>query len=205
MRYGSHVKLKAALAALGWKVARYRLIGQVPAESGIMLGGPHTSNGDFVAMVGVAWSQDRPLKALVKKSWFIGPAGWLFRALGGIPVDRSNPGAIVEELTAAGRNKRDFHLVIAPKGTRSPRPYWKSGFYRIGLAAGLPVTLASIDGHRREVEIGPTIMLTGDARADMDIIRAFYADKAGVHPQLRSEPRLREEDYPERLRGREAK
>jgi hypothetical protein len=28
----------------------------------------------------------------------------------------------------------------------------------------------------------------------MDFIRAFYADKHGVHPELRTEPRLREED-----------
>jgi hypothetical protein len=27
----------------------------------------------------------------------------------------------------------------------------------------------------------------------MDVIRAFYANKHGIHPQLRSEPRLREE------------
>jgi hypothetical protein len=28
----------------------------------------------------------------------------------------------------------------------------------------------------------------------MDVIRAFYADKSGLRPELRTEPRLREED-----------
>jgi hypothetical protein len=42
--------------------------------------------------------------------------------------------------------------------------------------------------------LGPTVDLTGDVRADMDVVRAFYADKSGVHPALRTEPRLREED-----------
>ena len=42
--------------------------------------------------------------------------------------------------------------------------------------------------------LGPTIELTGDVRADMDVIRAFYADKSGLRPELRTEPRLREED-----------
>ena len=37
-------------------------------------------------------------------------------------------------------------------------------------------------------------MPTGDIAADMDVVRAFYSDKRGVHPQLRTEPRLREED-----------
>jgi hypothetical protein len=27
----------------------------------------------------------------------------------------------------------------------------------------------------------------------MDQLRAFYADKRGIHPELRTEPRLREE------------
>ena len=42
--------------------------------------------------------------------------------------------------------------------------------------------------------LGPTIDLTGDVASDMDRIRAFYADKAGVRPERRTEPRLREED-----------
>lgn len=41
--------------------------------------------------------------------------------------------------------------------------------------------------------LGPTLELTGDVAADMDRIRAFYADKAGVRPELRVEPRLRDE------------
>ena len=41
--------------------------------------------------------------------------------------------------------------------------------------------------------LGPTITLTGDIPADMDRIRAFYADKSGFEPSRRTEPRLREE------------
>ena len=41
--------------------------------------------------------------------------------------------------------------------------------------------------------LGPTLDLTGDVAADMDRIRAFYADKAGLRPEHRVEPRLREE------------
>ena len=38
--------------------------------------------------------------------------------------------------------------------------------------------------------------MTEDLRADMDVIREFYADKAGFLPAQRVEPRLREEDDP---------
>ena len=45
--------------------------------------------------------------------------------------------------------------------------------------------------------LGPTLELTGDVAADMDRIRAFYADKAGLRPERRTTPRLREEQAPE--------
>ncbi|MFT4285586.1 MAG: acyl-phosphate glycerol 3-phosphate acyltransferase, partial [Protaetiibacter sp.] len=41
--------------------------------------------------------------------------------------------------------------------------------------------------------LGPTLELTGDVAADMDRIRAFYADKAGFRPERRVEPRLSSE------------
>ena len=34
---------------------------------------------------------------------------------------------------------------------------------------------------------------TGDVAGDMDRIRAFYADKAGLRPERRTEPRLQNE------------
>ena len=41
---------------------------------------------------------------------------------------------------------------------------------------------------------GHNITLTGDVRADMEVIREFYADKVGVNPEMASVPRLRAED-----------
>ena len=192
------MSIRGKIAGLGWRLSGYRLVGEaLPPTAGIVSGAPHTSNWDFVAFLGVSWSFDVPMKVLVKKSWFRGPLAPLLRALGGVPVDRDNPQNVVADLVAAAEQGSRFKLVIAPKGTRKQRPYWKSGFYRIAHQAGLPLTLASIDGARREVEVGPTLQLSGDVGSDMDLIRQFYADKAGVHPQLRCEPRLREEQRPE--------
>ena len=41
-------------------------------------------------------------------------------------------------------------------------------------------------------------MPTDDVGADMDRIRAFFADKTGIKPELATPPRLREEDGPTR-------
>ena len=87
----------------------------------------------------------------------------------------------------------EFRGGIAAEGTRSKADHWKSGFYRLSQQTGLPITLAFIDGPSRTVGAGPTFTPTGDLGADMDRIRAFYADKRGIHPEQRTEPRLRNE------------
>ncbi|WP_316667667.1 1-acyl-sn-glycerol-3-phosphate acyltransferase [uncultured Propionibacterium sp.] len=189
------MRIRRALADLGWRLSPYRLVGrEPPSQPGVFLGAPHTSNWDFIAFLGVAWHFQMPMKVLIKNSWVDGPVGPLIRAMGGIGVDRSRPGGLVDDLVRQAAQGDRFQLVIAPKGMRAPRPYWRSGFYRIALGSGLPVTLAGIDSERKEVEIGPTLTMTGDARADMDEIRAFYSRFAGLVPGRRSEPRLREED-----------
>jgi 1-acyl-sn-glycerol-3-phosphate acyltransferase len=125
--------------------------------------------------------------------------GWFLRRFGGIPTDRDNPAGLVRELITQARSGEPFLLIIAAEGTRSTSEYWKSGFYRIARAARLPIALAFVDGPTRTTGFGPTIQATGDVAADMTLVRAFYADKHGIHPELRTEPRLREEDSP---RGR---
>ena len=85
-------------------------------------------------------------------------------------------------------------MIVAAEGTRKKVDYWKSGFYRIAKQAGLPISMGFIDGPTRTIGFGPTFMPTDDVVADMNLVRAFYADKFGVHPEQRTEPRLREED-----------
>ncbi|MGC5614820.1 1-acyl-sn-glycerol-3-phosphate acyltransferase [Georgenia sp. Z1491] len=181
---------KALLAA-----ARYRLVAtDVTEPRAIFIGAPHTAQLDFVLMLGIAWSRDLTPKVLMKKEYFDGVAGPFFRALGGIPVDRGNPEGLVADLVARSARGEAFHLVITPEGTRGRREHWKSGFYRIARAADLPVILGFLDSVTRTTGLGPRLRLTGDVRADMDVIRAFYADKVGVHPDLGTPPSLADEE-----------
>jgi 1-acyl-sn-glycerol-3-phosphate acyltransferase len=84
-------------------------------------------------------------------------------------------------------------LGLAAEGTRSRGEYWKSGFYRIAQQTGLPITLAFLDAPSRTVGWGPTFTPSGNVRADMDLVRAFYADKTAIRPEGFTPPRLREE------------
>ena len=186
--------LRRLIARVYWSFSRWTLKTQpAPTRPTVLVGAPHTSNWDFVLMLAIAWRLGIDVHWLGKKSLFRGWRAPIMRALGGIPVDRDDPSRIVGEVVAQARSGEVIGLVVTPDGTRRGHTHWKSGFYRIARETGMPVTLGYVDRTTMTTGLGPTIDLTGDVAADMDRIRAFYADKAGLRPEHRVEPRLREE------------
>lgn len=190
--------LRRLVSSVYWALSRWTLAGEpAPTRPTVLVGAPHTSNWDFVLMLAIAWRKGIDVRWLGKKSLFTGWRGPIMRGLGGIPVDRADPSRVVGEVVERIRAGEVFGLVVTPDGTRGAHEYWKSGFYRIARETGMPVTLGYVDRTTMTTGLGPTIGLTGDVAADMDVIRAFYADKAGVRPEQRVEPRLREESTPQ--------
>jgi len=189
------MRIRRALASTFWAVSRYRLRTEhVPADgAGILIGAPHTSNWDFLFMLAICWSQGLHIRYLGKRSLFAPPFGPLMRALGGIPVDRSNPAGLVDDVVARVRAGERFYLVVTPEGTRGRAAHWKSGFYRIARDTGLPITLGYVDRRTMTTGLGPTFYVTGDVAADMDRIRAFYAGAKGRFPEQTGAVRLKEE------------
>lgn len=187
--------VRPLLARAFWAVSRYRLRSEPPPASGaaVLIGAPHTSNWDLAYMFAICWRYGVAPRWLGKHTLFKAPFGGIMRALGGIPVNRANPGRLVEEIVAQVRAGNRFLLVVSPEGTRRRGKQWKSGFYRIARDADLPVVLGYVDSVTRTAGLGPTLTLSGNVTADMDRIRAFYADKHGVHPEGFTPPRLREE------------
>lgn len=188
--------VKQATGRLVLRAMRYRMEGGPPPTdlACVLVAAPHTSWLDFPLMMSIAWAHELTPLFLAKQEMFRAPFGGLMRRLGGIPVDRDDPGNLVADLVARSRSGESFSLAIAPEGTRGRGTHWKSGFYRIALDAGLPLVLTYIDGPTRSGGFGPTIALSGDVHADMDLVRAFYADKHGVVPANWTPPLLREED-----------
>ena len=180
------------LARLLLRLARWRTVGTVPQRA-VLVGAPHTSNWDWVLTMLLAWDNDIQIKLLVKKEFFVGPLAPILRATGAISIDRSSPGDTIKQLMAQAAGDEPFVLGLAAEGTRSRGEYWKSGFYRMAQQTGLPVALGFVDGPTRTIGFGPSFHPSGDVVADMDLVRAFYADKHGIRPALRTEPRLRDE------------
>ncbi|MDN5896396.1 MAG: 1-acyl-sn-glycerol-3-phosphate acyltransferase [Nocardioides sp.] len=184
--------IRRTFARTALKLARWKTVGSAP-RAGIFVGAPHTSNWDWVATISLLWSQGVAPRVLVKRELFKGPVGLALRATGGIPIDRDNADEVVRELAEHAARDDSFVIVLAAEGTRTKGEHWKSGFYRLSRQTGIPVTFGSIDGPTRTMRLGLTMAMTGDAAADMDKIRAYYADAQGLRPERRTEPRLRDE------------
>jgi 1-acyl-sn-glycerol-3-phosphate acyltransferase len=187
-----HFLVRRTVARLLLGAAGWRTVGEVPERS-VLVGAPHTSNWDWVITLLLSWRYGIRIRLLVKQEVFRGPLGGLMRATGSVALDRANPAATVRALVADSRGEGPWLLGIAAEGTRSRQEYWKSGFYRIAQQTGLPITVAFLDAPSRTVGWGPTFHPSGDVRADMDMLRAFYADKTGIRPEGFTPPRLREE------------
>lgn len=185
---------KAFLAVVGWNV---KGTPPRPEETCIFVAAPHTSLWDTALMLSTAWQCNLRVKFLIKHEITNTTFGGLLTKVGAIPVNRENPGPLIEQLTQAAESDAGFQLVVAPEGTRKSVKYWKSGFYRFAWSAGIPLALVSPDQPTMTITFGPIFPATGDVSADMDKVREFFADKHGVAPIERTVPRLRAEDDPE--------
>lgn len=184
------------LARLWLRLWRWKVVPpQEPVpRSCVMIAAPHTSNWDFPLTLAMARVSGVKIRWLGKDALFKGPMGPVMRFLGGVSIDRSAPQGMVASLAAEFAHREDLVLVVPAEGTRSQTSHWKSGFYRIAEAAGVPVVCAFVDRATRTGGFGPVFRPSGDIGADMDIVRAFYAGKVGLKPGGTSAPRLREED-----------
>lgn len=169
--------------------------GSAPKEKKyVLLAAPHTTNWDFVFTLAVARALGINMRFLAKKSLFRFPFRYFFEAVGGISVDRETRGRTVDALSDLFAKHDELVLVISAEGTRKRGKYWKSGFYHLAKKANVPVALGWLDYARKRGGVGDVIWPTGNVSADMDRIRAFYANVKGKYPELFTPPRLAEED-----------
>ena len=181
---------RAWMAITGWDVA-----GEPPQgiRSAVLIAAPHTSNWDLVHMLAASFVFRIRLSWMGKDALFRPPLGWLLRALGGVPVDRSAPHGMVGQMAERLTSGEPLVLAIPPSGTRKKKPNWKSGFYWIAVTAKVPIVCGTVDYGKRQARLSEAMVPTGDVRADMDRIRAFYADARGKFPQNETRMVLKEE------------
>ena len=170
---------RCVLKLMGWRVE-----GQLPAlDKFVMIGAHHTSNWDFVVFIAAKFVLRVNARWFGKHSIFRWPFGALLRGWGGIPIRRDRTLNTVGQAVQAFREHDEFILVLSPEGTRKKVERWKMGFYHIALGAGVPIVLGALDYQNRRVVIGPTFHPTGDEKADLAAMLAFFRPYVPKKPQ----------------------
>lgn len=169
------------LRLLGWKIeGRYPK--ELPKVMLIVI--PHTSNWDFPLGILVRSAIDADIKFIAKSSLFKPPFGWLFRWLGGYPVERSRNTNFVTTMVEIYRHEPYFHTVIAPEGTRSRVDKLKTGFYYIAKGGGAAIVMSAFDWENRKVTFSEPFYPTEDLESDFSKIDNYFSGIKGRRPEF---------------------
>jgi 1-acyl-sn-glycerol-3-phosphate acyltransferase len=171
------------IGRLGLRLLGWRMQGEWPNEAKLIVAvAPHSSNMDFILSVGVFWGLNLRTSFLAKDSLFWFPLGPIMRSLGGVPVDRSSPQGMVDDLADRFRAAEQLVIGITPEGTRGGVRTWKSGFARIAAAAEVPVLPAILNYEEKLIYLQP--LVAGNQSSD-DILAATQAAASAGCPRAR--------------------
>lgn len=180
----AHGPFAAAVGRFMMGIRGWRVQGTIPdVPRLVLIVAPHTSNWDFLTGLWVKLAMRMGARFVGKHTLFRWPLGVFMRWLGGVPVDRSAPAGFVEETARVVREAERMTLVIAPEGTRKRTGQWKSGFYRIAVAAGVPIVLAGFDYPRKVVFFGPLFEPTGDYEKDLPLLQSHFRADMALRPE----------------------
>jgi len=166
---------------MGWK-----LVNDFPKDikKYVVIAAPHTSWQDFPIGILARNTSGVRINFIGKDSLFKGPFGFIFKSLGGTPVDRTKNNNLVDAIVDVFKEKNEFILALSPEGTRKKVEKWKTGFYYIAKGANVPVVMATLDFGKKEVKISEPYYTTDDKEKDFEYFTSFYKDVLGKKPEL---------------------
>ena len=166
---------------LGWKVK-----GAFPTDlkKFVLIVAPHTSWVDFPIAILINYAIDLRANFVGKASLFKPPFGFIFRGLGGAPVDRSKNTNMVDSIVDIYNERERFVLGISPEGTRKKVETWKSGFYYISKGANVPILSAALDFENKTLIIkDEQFFTTEEKELDISHLQSFFKGIKGKVPE----------------------
>jgi 1-acyl-sn-glycerol-3-phosphate acyltransferase len=164
---------------------RWKVEGEFQKEDKkyVLIVAPHTSWVDFPIAVLVNYATGLKANFVGKASLFKPPFGFLFRAVGGAPVDRTNNNNVVDSIVEIFNSRERFILGISPEGTRKKVEKWKTGFYYIAKGANIPIYQSSLDFENKKVTItNKPFFPTDNKETDFKHLHLFFKGiKGKIH------------------------
>jgi len=171
------------IARLVLKIGGWTPVGELPTEAKVIfIAAPHTSNWDGWWLMVYRIALDIDIHFLAKHTLFWWPLGTVLRALGAMPIDRTASRSTVQQVVDEFAARDRFWFALSPEGTRKWQPFWKTGFYRIAKAAGVPLVLGFIDYEKKQLGVGITLPAERNLAADLQSIRQFFEPLQGRIP-----------------------
>jgi len=168
-----------SLFVMGWKTK-----GEIPdIKKFVLVAAPHSSNWDFVFFLLIIFNFRISVHWMGKHTMFKWPFNGLLKQLGGIPIDRSGKGRVVQFMIETFEKSKRLIVTIAPSGTRGKVTKWKTGFYHIAYQAKVPIVFGFIDYKQKTIGFGPVFTPSGNIDTDMMSIKAFYTQFTGRYPK----------------------
>jgi 1-acyl-sn-glycerol-3-phosphate acyltransferase len=180
----SHQLWQGILHSHGWTVT-----GEIPnVPKAMVIAAPHTSNMDgwycFMAIMSLGIN----ITVMAKDSLFKPPFKSILHWLNVIPVKRSSPEGFIDQVVAEYQQRDQIWMAMSPEGTRNSAPKWKSGFYRIAVAANIPLVIATIDYAKRQITLKNLFYPTGNYEQDLPAILEYYRGIQPYNPDQLSLP-----------------
>jgi len=168
------------LKSMGWT-----LHGELPnLKKAIIIGGPHTSNWDLFLAMGSMLSVGLKFSWMMKKEAFFWPLGGLWKALGGIPIDRGADIDVVGQVKSFFAESDKVWLGLTPKGTRSKVERYKTGYLRMAKGIGVPLFIVGIDSVNKRVVLDKLWEPTGEIDVENAAIKTYIeTNYVGINPE----------------------
>jgi 1-acyl-sn-glycerol-3-phosphate acyltransferase len=162
-----------------------KLGGTIPdVPKAILLGAPHTSNWDLILAMGMRYALGLNYSWMMKKEAFFFPFAGMFKAMGGIPIDRKASKNVVGQIQDWFNANEKAWIGITPEGTRSKVTTYKKGYLRIAYETGVPVFVVGVNSETKTLVFDRFMELSGDIDADNAKIRNFITSHyTGLKPE----------------------
>tara|TARA_A100001011_G_C14322375_1_gene851484 strand:+ start:3620 stop:4192 length:573 start_codon:yes stop_codon:yes gene_type:complete len=140
---------------------------------------PHTSWIDFFVGLMVRTISGEQINFVGKKELFTPYLGWVFKLLGGTPIDRSGPGGSVKSIVKIFIEHKKFRIALAPEGTREKVEQLKTGYYHIAKQLKIPIVPVTFDYRNKRVIIHPKFYTTNNESGDLKKLETLFKGFVG--------------------------
>ncbi|MCU4379112.1 1-acyl-sn-glycerol-3-phosphate acyltransferase [Acinetobacter haemolyticus] len=175
-----------SLGLMGWEIDNHW---DLDIDQCVMIAAPHTSNWDALYARLALKALGVNVRLTIKDSYMKFPFGPFVRAMGGIGIDRSvkqqdqQRPSMVQLMSDLFKTHPKLVMLVTPEGTRAKQEQWKTGFYHVAVAAGVPIALAYMDYTKKKTGVGKIVYPSGDYEKDMTEIMAFYENIHAKFPE----------------------